>query len=73
MSNEETMRDAAPVVDEGQVERVAMALCQTALGGKLCPCREIGKFNCADEHPGQMARAAITALSAGGDVVESKE
>ena len=44
------------------VERVARALCQSALGGKLCPCIESGKFACADSHPGQQARAAIAAM-----------
>jgi hypothetical protein len=36
-----------------------MALCENALAGKRCPCRENGKFACADEFPGQQAREAL--------------
>lgn len=73
----ETMADAAHLIrsqrdelaalrsrpaSDVEVERVAKALCENALGGKRCPCKEVGKFNCADEYPGQQARAAIAAL-----------
>jgi len=43
--------------------RVAMALCQSALGGKQCPCVQSGVFNCANEYPGQQATAAISAMT----------
>lgn len=56
-------RLAGPVQQpEDQVAEVGMALCESALGGKRCPCRESGVFNCADEFPGQQARAAIAAM-----------
>lgn len=51
---------AAPSGDE--VERVAMALCQSALVGELCPCRKSGSFKCADEFPGMRAKAALAAI-----------
>ena len=52
----------------GGVERVAIALCQNALGGKRCPCAESGVFKCADEHPGHQATAALSAMSPAGEV-----
>ena len=39
-------------VPEDAVERMAKALCQNALCGKICPCIEFGVFRCANEHPG---------------------
>ena len=45
------------------IEAMAVALCVTALGSKQCPCKESGKFNCRDEHPGRCATAALAALS----------
>jgi hypothetical protein len=43
------------------VEAVAMALCENMLNGiGACTCRTT-LFQCADEHPGQQARAAIAA------------
>lgn len=58
-----------PVQQPGveQVAEVGMALCESALGGKRCPCREIGKFNCVDSYPGQQARAAIAAMQPKGE------
>lgn len=44
------------------IEAMGMALCENALGGKRCPCREAGTFKCADEHPGHQATAALKAL-----------
>ena len=49
-------------VADDAVERVGMALCQSALGPKQCPCAESGVFKCADEYPGQQAKAAIAAM-----------
>jgi len=40
----------------------ALAICQTALGGKQCPCTESGQFKCGDEPPGDYARAILAAL-----------
>lgn len=48
--------------DPDMAEAVAMALCQNALGGKRCPCAEVGAFRCADAFPGQQARAALSVL-----------
>jgi hypothetical protein len=50
-----------PVVAEEMVAEGAMAMCEEALGGKRCPCREAGSFNCADEHPGRQSRACLEA------------
>lgn len=50
------------MTDIENVARVGMALCQNALGGKQCPCAESGVFKCADEFPGQQAKAAIAAM-----------
>lgn len=50
------------VCEQQAVEAVAMALCQSALGGKRCPCEESGRFNCVNECPGQYAQAAIDAM-----------
>ena len=58
----ETSEAQRPQPSGDEIERVAMALCQNALGGKKCPCVEFGKFNCFDEHPGQQARAALAAM-----------
>ncbi len=44
------------------VATVGMALCQSALGPKACPCVEKGEFRCSDAHPGDQARAALAAL-----------
>jgi hypothetical protein len=49
--------------DEGLVEKVAMALCENALGGKQCPCKQSGKFTCSDAYPGSQARAVISTLT----------
>lgn len=45
------------------IAETGMALCENALGGKRCPCREAGTFACADEYPGQQARAAIRVIA----------
>lgn len=52
-------------IDEGMRERVALALCQNALGPKQCACAEKGVFNCADAYPGYQADAAIAAMRGG--------
>lgn len=44
------------------IEAMAIAMCQSALGGKRCPCAETGKFNCRNEYPGEQATAAYAAL-----------
>ena len=44
------------------IEAAAMAMCDSALGGKGCPCLEKGVFKCSDAHPADMARAAAPAL-----------
>lgn len=45
------------------IAETGMALCENALGGKRCPCRETGTFACADDYPGQQARAAIRVIA----------
>lgn len=52
-------------IDEGMSEKVALALCQNALGPKQCACAEKGVFNCADAYPGYQADAAIAAMMGG--------
>lgn len=47
---------------EAVIETVAIALCENALAGKRCPCRESGEFKCDDAYPGQQARAALPAM-----------
>ena len=54
------------------VEAMALALCKTGLGGKKCPCAENGRFECANEYPGDMARAAIHAVTERGGLVVGK-
>ena len=49
-------------IDEEMSEKVALALCQNALGPKQCACAEKGVFNCADAYPGYQADAAIAAM-----------
>jgi peptidoglycan/xylan/chitin deacetylase (PgdA/CDA1 family) len=46
------------------IEAMAIAMCQSALGGKRCPCAETGKFNCRNEYPGEQAAAAYNAMRA---------
>lgn len=48
-------------------ERVALAICQNALGSKQCPCVETGVFKCGHIYPGYQANAALTAIFGGGD------
>ena len=50
------------LIGPDDVATVGMALCQSALGPKACPCVEKGEFRCADAHPGDQARAALAAL-----------
>tara|TARA_R110002126_G_scaffold2345_9_gene13514 strand:- start:1000 stop:1335 length:336 start_codon:yes stop_codon:yes gene_type:complete len=54
------------------MEAMALALCKAGLGGKKCPCAEDGRFECANEYPGDMARAAILAVHAHGGLVVGK-
>lgn len=54
------------------VERVARALCEYALNGKRCPCKD-KPFRCADETPGSYARAALSALPAAVQAVARGE
>lgn len=43
---------------------MAIRFCEKALGGKVCPCRDTGRFNCSDETPGQLADAALAHFTA---------
>lgn len=61
----ETPLYTRPRQSEKLVERVGIALCQNALGGKKCPCAETGKFQCHDAYPGYQARAAIRVIMEG--------
>lgn len=47
---------------DDMIERVARAMCQSALGGKVCPCTQSGKFNCREAHPWHQAIAAIKSM-----------
>jgi hypothetical protein len=44
------------------IEAMAIAMCQSALGGERCPCAEIGEFRCRDAYPGEQAIVALNAL-----------
>jgi hypothetical protein len=44
------------------IAAMAIAMCQSALGGKRCPCAETGKFNCRNEYPGEQATVAYNAM-----------
>ncbi len=71
--NDTAMRDAAPVADEGQVERVARAI-HEGLGGDGWAYSNYGENEWIDCRKAldEAARNAIAALSAGGGVVESR-
>ena len=45
--------------DSALIAEIGMALCQSALGPKQCPCSEKGVFSCADAYPGEQAQAIL--------------
>lgn len=64
MTTTDQQDHAAPDTDAADVEAVATALCQSMIAPRQCPCLELGKFMCDDQHPGHQARAAIAAYQA---------
>ena len=55
------LRASRPEPTADAVEAVARALCEKSLHPRVCPCKG-REFRCDDEHPGVMARAALSAL-----------